>query len=140
MSRHIYMQPGGRFSRCLSKVQQSMQAQLRVIQALFQDQILKKVEEDIAQHENKVIQLTLPPAIRKSVITLVKAREQKFGRLDWKIIGSYSQNKKGKGLTLLSPSGLPDHHKLLCQSSQEPLPVGGITSAYEQKCCVAGQK
>ena len=27
-----------------------------------------------------------------------------------------------------------DHHKLLCQSSQEPLPVGGITSAYEQKC------
>ena len=26
-------------------------------------------------------------------------------------------------------------HKLLCQSSQEQLPVRGITSAYSQKCC-----
>ena len=26
-------------------------------------------------------------------------------------------------------------HKLLCQSPQEQLPVGGITSAYSQKCC-----
>ena len=25
-------------------------------------------------------------------------------------------------------------HKLLCQSPQEPLPAGGITSAYRQKC------
>ena len=25
-------------------------------------------------------------------------------------------------------------HKLLCQSPQEPLPAGGITSAYKQKC------
>ena len=26
-----------------------------------------------------------------------------------------------------------NHHKLLCKSSQEPLPVGGIASAYGQK-------
>ena len=26
-------------------------------------------------------------------------------------------------------------HKLLCQSPQEELPAGGITSAYRQKCC-----
>ena len=32
------------------------------------------------------------------------------------------------------------HHKLLCQSPQEPLPDGGITSAYEQKCSRAGPK
>ena len=33
-----------------------------------------------------------------------------------------------------------DRHKQLCQSPQEPLPVGGMTSAYEQKCSGAGQK
>ena len=32
------------------------------------------------------------------------------------------------------------HHKLLCQSSQEPLPVGGITSAYGQKRSRAGKQ
>ena len=31
-------------------------------------------------------------------------------------------------------------HKLLCQSSQEQLPVRGIASAYRQKCCRTGQK
>ena len=35
---------------------------------------------------------------------------------------------------------ITDHHKLLCQSSQEPLPVRGITSAYEQKCSRASSK
>ena len=30
--------------------------------------------------------------------------------------------------------------KLLCQSPQERLPVGGITSAYRQKCCRTGTK
>ena len=29
-------------------------------------------------------------------------------------------------------------HKLLCQSSQEQLPVRGIASAYRQKCCRTG--
>ena len=29
-------------------------------------------------------------------------------------------------------------HKLLCQSSQEQLPVRGIASAYQQKCCRTG--
>ena len=31
-------------------------------------------------------------------------------------------------------------HKLLCQSPQEQLPVGGIASAYRQKCSRAGSK
>ena len=31
-------------------------------------------------------------------------------------------------------------HKLLCQSPQEQLPAGGITSAYRQKCSRAGSK
>ena len=33
-----------------------------------------------------------------------------------------------------------DHHELPCQSSQKPLSVGGITSAYEQKCSRTGSK
>ena len=33
-----------------------------------------------------------------------------------------------------------DSHKLLCQSPQEQLPVGGITSAYRQKCSGASTK
>ena len=32
------------------------------------------------------------------------------------------------------------HHKLLCQSPQEPLPIGGITSAYGQKRSRAGKQ
>ena len=32
------------------------------------------------------------------------------------------------------PHKVSHSHKLLCQSSQEQLPVGGITSAYGQKC------
>ena len=28
-----------------------------------------------------------------------------------------------------------NYHKLLCKSSQEPLFVAGIASAFEQKCC-----
>ena len=32
------------------------------------------------------------------------------------------------------------HNKLLCKSPQEPLPVGGIASAVEQKCSRVGQK
>ena len=31
-------------------------------------------------------------------------------------------------------------HKLLCQSPQERLPDGGITSAYRQKCCRTGSQ
>ena len=38
------------------------------------------------------------------------------------------------------PDKVTDRHKLLCQSPQEPLPVGGITSANEQKYSRAGQK
>ena len=30
-------------------------------------------------------------------------------------------------------------HKLVCQSPQEQLPAGGITSAYGQKCCRTGK-
>ena len=32
----------------------------------------------------------------------------------------------------------PHSHKLLCQSSQEQLPVRGIASAYREKCCRTG--
>ena len=32
------------------------------------------------------------------------------------------------------------HHQLLCKSPQEPVPVGGIASADEQKCSRVGQK
>ena len=35
---------------------------------------------------------------------------------------------------------VPKHHKLLCQSPQEPLPGGGITSAYGQKLSRAGEQ
>ena len=31
-------------------------------------------------------------------------------------------------------SKISDRHKLLCQSPEEQLPTGGITSAYRQKC------
>ena len=34
---------------------------------------------------------------------------------------------------LAKPDKVTNHHKLLCQSPQKPLPVGGITSAYYQK-------
>ena len=35
---------------------------------------------------------------------------------------------------------ISDSHKLLCQSPQEQLPVGGIASAYRQKCNRVGPK
>ena len=35
---------------------------------------------------------------------------------------------------------VPYSHKLFCQSPQEQLPVGGITSAYRQKCSGASKK
>ena len=38
------------------------------------------------------------------------------------------------------PDKVTDRYKLLCQSAQEPLPGGGMTSAYEQKCSRTGQK
>ena len=38
------------------------------------------------------------------------------------------------------PDKVNEHHKLLCQSPQEPLPVGGITSAYGQKHNRAGKQ
>ena len=34
---------------------------------------------------------------------------------------------------------VPHGHKLICQSPQEQLPVGGITSAYNQNCCRASK-
>ena len=38
------------------------------------------------------------------------------------------------------PHKVSDSHKLLCQSPQEQLPDGGITSAYRQKCCRTGSQ
>ena len=43
---------------------------------LFPDQILKKAEEDIPQHENKVTQHSLPPATKRSVSTLTKRSDK----------------------------------------------------------------
>ena len=50
---------------------------------------------------------------------------------------SSSNPKRGLHPPLSDPAELgkvTNRHKLLCQSSQEPLPVGVITSVYEQKC------
>ena len=49
---------------------------------------------------------------------------------------SSSNPERGLHPPLSDPAKLDKvskHHKLLCQSPQEPLPVGGITSAYKQK-------
>ena len=49
---------------------------------------------------------------------------------------SCSNSERGLHHPLLDPAKtykVPDSHKLLWQSPQEPLPVGGITSAYRQK-------
>ena len=51
--------------------------------------------------------------------------------------------REGYTLPLSDPAQthkISDSHKLLCQSPQEQLPVGGITSAYRQKCSGASKK
>ena len=56
---------------------------------------------------------------------------------------SSSNPQRGLHPPLSDPAELSKvthHHKLLCQFSQEPLPVGGITSAYGQKCSQASSK
>ena len=50
---------------------------------------------------------------------------------------SGSNPERGLHPPLLDPAKthkVSHSHKLLCQSPQEPLPAGGITSAYRQKC------
>ena len=50
---------------------------------------------------------------------------------------SCSNPKRGLHPPLSDPAKtqkVSHRHKLLCQSPQEPLPAGGITSAYRQKC------
>ena len=56
-------------------------------------------------------------------------------------------NLAGSGLDLHPPlsdpakaSKVSHRHKLLCQSPEEQLPTGGITSAYRQKCSPASKK
>ena len=54
---------------------------------------------------------------------------------------SSSNPERGLYLLLSDPAKLvkiPDCHKLLCQSPQEPLPAEGIASTYRQKCSRAG--
>ena len=49
---------------------------------------------------------------------------------------SSSNPERGLHHPLSDPAKTPkvsNHHKLLCQSPQEPLPAGGITSAYRQE-------
>ena len=59
--------------------------------------------------------------------------------------GCRSENSSNPERVLLSPLSDPakshkvsHSHKLLCQSPQEQLPAGGITSAYRQKCSRTG--
>ena len=61
--------------------------------------------------------------------------------------GSRTQNNPNLEGRLYPPLPEPtqtrkisDSHKLLCQSPQEQLPVGGIVSAYRQKCNRTGPK
>ena len=65
------------------------------------------------------------------------------------MVGSGGQSEGGSNSERGLPPPLPDpakthkvshSHKPLCQSSQEQLPVGGITSAYRQKCSGASTK
>ena len=54
---------------------------------------------------------------------------------------SSSNPERGLHPPLLDPAkshNVSHSHKLLCQSSQEQLPVGGITSAYRQECSRTG--
>ena len=56
---------------------------------------------------------------------------------------SSSDPKRGLHPPLLGPAKthkVSDCHKLLCQSSEEQLPTGGITSAYRQKCSRTGHE
>ena len=62
------------------------------------------------------------------------------------VIGESSVSSRRRKLhsplpVLAKLNQVPYHHKLLCKSLQEPLPVGGIaSSAFEQKCSRVGQK
>ena len=56
---------------------------------------------------------------------------------------SGSDSKRGLHPPLPDPAKshkVPHGHKLLCQSLQEQLPIGGITSAYGHKCNRMGSK
>ena len=68
----------------------------------------------------------------------VGARLQNFGRPE-----SSSNSERGLHPPLSSPTKthkVSHSHKLLCQSPQEQLPVGGIASAYKQKHSGASTK
>ena len=64
-------------------------------------------------------------------------------RRSWAWSESFNNLKTRLHPPLSDPAELDkvtDSHKLLCQSPQKPLPVGGIASAYTQKLRRAGQK
>ena len=67
---------------------------------LFPEQMLKKAEEDIAQHENKNRPSQSSTGFRKDRFHLYqrndKTRDQKSGKPAWKTIGGFQQKKKGK--------------------------------------------
>ena len=67
---------------------------------LFPDQILKRVEEDIAQHENKGCSTQPSTTYRERFQLYHKsdkgARDQRSSKPVWKNIRSYNQKRKGK--------------------------------------------
>ena len=71
-----------------------------LLPTLFPDQILKKAEEDIAQHEKKGHSSHSSPSHKNDHYHPYhrpkKSREQKSGKPAWKTIGSYRQKRKGK--------------------------------------------
>ena len=75
----------------------------------------------------------------------VGARLQTIGNLAGSGCRSESSSNPERGLHSPLSDPAKSHkvshsNKLLCQSLQEPLPAGGITSAYRQKCSRTGTK
>ena len=73
----------------------------------------------------------------------VGARLQNFWKT-WLDLGAESCSNPERGLCpplsdLAKTHKVSRGHKLVCQSPQEQLPAGGITSAYGQKCCRTGK-
>ena len=66
-----------------------------------------------------------------------------FGKLGkiWGPVRKFQETRLYPPLLALAQlDKVTECHKLLCQSPQEPLPAGGIASAYAQKCSRADPK
>ena len=97
-----------------------------------------------SQQTLKSFQLTeIPKVIRKTIdIETPQTQSVDFSVVNlakdlhfWKTWEALNILKQGCILLFQTElDKVTNHHKLLCQSSQKPLSVGGITSASEQKC------